>query len=199
MILGYMPNGLIYYQLKAVPEGRPQNQVSVSPNREQIYSNNLDQNKNGHYLKFTFDNSGLINSVTYLGKEFISVPSLLSLIGLSETYLNRLEERTGSNLITNLTLFQSENWAMALYHEWFSEFRYNLKVKLTNEPGMKKILDDVGEHALSGKFLDREDYKKYTEQIDDNIKQLIRDNALQFISDNMNHLPMYYVPATEFK
>lgn len=149
---GYLPNGYIYYQIKATGEGKPQNLVAGMPNREPIVSNCLE--KHEHFIKFTFDNNGLINSVTYLGKEHISVPSLLSLIGLSETYLNRLEERSqpGSNLIANLTEFLSENWAMALYHEWFSEFRYNLKVKLTQDVELKKIMEQVGEHAITGKY-----------------------------------------------
>lgn len=149
---GYLPNGYIYYQVKAIGEGKPQNLVAGMPNREPIISNCLE--KSDHYIKFSFDNNGLINSVTYLGKEHISVPSLLSLIGLSETYLNRLEERSqaGSNLIHNLSEFLSENWAMALYHEWFSEFRYNLKVKLTQDKELRKIMEQVGDHATTGKY-----------------------------------------------
>ena len=98
---------------------------------------------------------------------------------------------------------------MALFHEWFSEFRYNLKVKLTLDSKLKKLLEEIGEFALGGKYMDRDNYDKWKDQIGDNVKQLIRviflwlkffqDNALQFISDNMNHLPMYYVPGTEFK
>ena len=112
--------------------------------------------------------------MTYLGKEHISVPSLLSLIGLSETYLNRLQERTSNNLISNLTEFLSENWAMALFHEWFSEFRYNLKVKLTLDSKLKKLLEEIGEFALGGKYMDRDNYDKWKDQIGDNVKQLIR-------------------------
>ena len=41
---------------------------------------------------------------------------------------------------------------MALYHEWFSEFRYNLKVKLTQDVELKKIMEQVGEHAVTGKY-----------------------------------------------
>ena len=80
----------------------------------------------------------------------------------------------GSNLITNLTEFLSENWAMGLYHEWFSEFRYNLKVRLTNNPELKKLLDEVGDHALGGKYMDRETFKKWDGSIGDSIKQLVR-------------------------
>jgi hypothetical protein len=100
-------------------------------------SNNIKDGK-GHYIRFDFDNNGLIKEVSYLGTEQISVQSLNSLIGLSETYLNRLIERSAHNdpnkvnLIENLTEFLSENWAIALYHEWFSEFRHGLKMKLAN-------------------------------------------------------------------
>jgi hypothetical protein len=55
------------------------------------------------------------------------VQSLVSLVGLSETYLNRLDDRFKDGLIPNITEFLSENWAIALYHEYFSEFRHLLK------------------------------------------------------------------------
>jgi hypothetical protein len=57
------------------------------------------------------------------GSEPISVPSLVCFVGLSEKYLNQLDTRYNSKLIPNITEFLSENWAMGIYHEWFSEFR----------------------------------------------------------------------------
>jgi hypothetical protein len=55
---------------------------------------------------------------------------MVSFVGLSENYLNQLGVRMESRLIPNVTEFLSENWAMALYHEWFSEFRYLIKSDL---------------------------------------------------------------------
>ncbi len=52
------------------------------------------------------------------GKEAVSVQSLISFVGLSEKYLNRLDQRFKSGLIPDICEFLSENWAMGLYHEW---------------------------------------------------------------------------------
>lgn len=54
----------------------------------------------------------------------------MSFVGLSEKYLNQLRTRFKDNLIPNISEFLSENWAMALYHEWFSEFRHIVKNEL---------------------------------------------------------------------
>ena len=64
---------------------------------------------------------------------------------------------------------------------------------------LRKIMEQVGDHATTGKYQDRNSIAKWEDIINPQTKQVIRDNALQFISDNMNHLPMYYVPGTEFK
>jgi len=63
--------------------------------------------------------------VTYFGSEAIHTPSLIQFVELSVRYLNKLESRL--KLITNVSEFLSENWAIALYHEWFSEFRHITK------------------------------------------------------------------------
>ena len=73
------------------------------------------------------DNNGLIDSVSYLGSEGVVVQSLMSFVGLSATYLNKLTSRYQHGLITNISEFLSENWAICLYHELFSEFRHYTK------------------------------------------------------------------------
>ena len=56
--------------------------------------------------------------------------SLVSFVGLSETYLNKLDSRFKNGLIPNVAEFFSENWAIALYHEFFSEFRAKMKKEI---------------------------------------------------------------------
>ena len=46
--------------------------------------------ENGCYLSFDFDIFGIISSVVYFGKDKIDYRSLISLVGLHETYLNKL-------------------------------------------------------------------------------------------------------------
>lgn len=84
---------------------------------------NLDMATNkGHFIKFTFNSIGLIDSVTYMGSEEIVLQSLWSFVGLHENYLNSLTSRYEGGIIPNVVEFLSENWAIALYHEWFGDF-----------------------------------------------------------------------------
>ena len=85
--------------------------------------------------------------MTYLSYEDVNVSSIVSFVGLSEYYLNQLGIRLESKLIPNIAEFLSENWAMALYHEWFSEFRYIIKSDLIQNEEMFSIMDNVAEHA----------------------------------------------------
>lgn len=54
-------------------------------------------------------------------------------------YLNKLELR--SKNIPNVAEFLSENWAIALYHEWFSEFRHIIKSEVLKNELTEMILE----------------------------------------------------------
>ena len=57
-----------------------------------------------------------------MGNEEIILQSLWSFVGLHENYLNQLTDRYENGIIPNAVEFLSENWAIALYHEWFGDF-----------------------------------------------------------------------------
>jgi hypothetical protein len=57
-----------------------------------------------------------------MGGEEIVLQSLWSFVGLHENYLNSLTSRHEKGIIPNAVEFLSENWAIALYHEWFGDF-----------------------------------------------------------------------------
>jgi len=48
---------------------------------------------------------------------------------------------------------------MALYHEWFSEFRYLIKSDLLENQEMMSIMDDVINHSKTGGFMTPDFYK----------------------------------------
>jgi len=83
--------------------------------------------KDEKYIKLGFDINGICKKVVYLGYKDINVAALASLIGLHQKFLNKLPERFDSKLIPDICEFLSENWAMGLFHEWFSEFRHITK------------------------------------------------------------------------
>ena len=97
----------------------------------------------------------------------------MGFIGLSETYFNRMVERFKSGLVKNLTEFLSENWAMALHHEWFSEFRFNTKNKLALNEEVKKSLKDMTVSESVG-FLSRDYYATNKDKLPEEAKKTIR-------------------------
>lgn len=92
-------------------------------NRKDLVCDNLDASTGkGHFIKFTFNSIGLIDSVTYMGHEEVVLQSLWAFVGLHQNYLNELTERHEAGIIPNVAEFLSENWAIAAYHEWFGDF-----------------------------------------------------------------------------
>ena len=61
-----LPNDLVYYHIKKISIAQPEKLLQVKKNREDIVCDNLENLVNGHYIRFSFDNNGLIDTVTYL-------------------------------------------------------------------------------------------------------------------------------------
>ena len=146
----YLPDDYIFYKAKSTKETNP-HITSKELNRQPFIYNTLEQG--GCYLSFSFNIFGIIDSVVYLGKKQIDYRALVSLVGLHETYLNKLLNRFEEKLITDIPEFLSENWALALYHDKFSQLVINLKAILHE----KDIFDIVGEVIGKEKPFDRVD------------------------------------------
>jgi len=63
-ISAFLPNKLYYYFIKKNDWGRPKITMEIENNRKPLISNNIENYK-GHYLRFNFDNNGLVDSVSY--------------------------------------------------------------------------------------------------------------------------------------
>lgn len=116
---GAILTNMVYYYIKkndyAQPKAVYNKEKEVVGQAKEILSNNI-KNFQGHYLRFQIDNNGLIDTVSYLGSEEVVAQSLMSFVGLSIKYLNKLTERYQHGLIPNISEFLSENWAICLYH-----------------------------------------------------------------------------------
>jgi len=142
-------------------------------------------------LKFTFNNFGLIDSLTYIGNINICYNSLVSLVGLHETYLNDLLKHYEVKLVEDIPEFLSENWAIALYHDNFSK----LILKLKNVIQEAQDIRDIVANALSNKLvLDRKNMKNILGQVSEDTKKVIETEILLFLLENRNHLQMYHIP-----
>ena len=183
----YLPDDYIFYKAKSTKETNP-HITSKELNRQPFIYNTLEEG--GCYLSFSFNIFGIIDSVVYLGKKDIDYRALVSLVGLHETYLNKLLNRFEEKLITDIPEFLSENWALALYHDKFSQLVINLKAILHE----KDIFDIVGEVINKEKPFDRVDINKILEKVGKRTKAKIEYEIVNFLNENRNHLPFYHIP-----
>ena len=183
----YLPDDYIFYKAKSTKETNPY--ISGKElNRQPLVYNTLDQG--GCYLSFSFNIFGIIDSVVYLGKKHIDYRALVSLVGLHETYLDKLLNRFEGDLITDIPEFLSENWALALYHDKFSQLVINLKAILHE----KDIFDIVSDVVGKEKPLDRVVINELLEQVGKRTKAKIEYEIVNFLNENRNHLPFYHIP-----
>ena len=77
---GVLPGGFYYYFILAPKYADPKEIRNKQKNRPDVVSDTLkfdsEGNSTGHYIKFSFSNIGLVESVTYFSKEAIEVQSL---------------------------------------------------------------------------------------------------------------------------
>jgi hypothetical protein len=146
-----LPKNLIYYHLKTTNPLIFSASEEPYKNRPDLICDNLDiKNSKGSYIKFAFNSVGVITSVTYVGSEEIILQSLWSFVGLHEDYLNKLTSRHTAGIIPNAVEFLSENWAMALYHEWFGDFCLRMRHSVKGLDDVKKILTTAFETEEGG-------------------------------------------------
>ena len=197
---GVLPGGYFYYFILAPKYADPKELRDKPKNRPDVVSDTIKQDSDGsvtgHYIKFTFSNIGLVESVTYFSKEQIEVQSLWRFVGLSETYLNKLSERFNSKLLPDVAEFLSENWAMALYHDKFAEFSTDIKVELKQQIG--NVSDAVKVMVDARQEFTREHYKKLRDMVGKETRRMVQERTLKYIKSHLNHLPMYYIPGVEF-
>eukprot|EP01022_Parablepharisma_sp_SALTPOND_P008302 TRINITY_DN1355_c0_g1_i1.p1 TRINITY_DN1355_c0_g1~~TRINITY_DN1355_c0_g1_i1.p1 ORF type:complete len:1491 (-),score=241.80 TRINITY_DN1355_c0_g1_i1:5780-10252(-) len=170
-----------------------------SESQPSLVCNNLTAEFKGTYIKFTFNELGIIDSVLYMGSEKVVLQSLWSLVGLHESYLNKLRPRHDKKIIPNVAEFLSENWAIALYHDWFADFTLRLKKDIQNTEELQTLLGKVSEQVLSGKKFGKTDVEEIVSKVEPKTVKYIEDATVEYLRANQNHLPMYYVPGTEFE
>ena len=94
--------------------------------------------------------------------------------------------------------FLSENWGIALYHEWFGDFCLRMRQSIQGLKDVQVILEKAFEKTKNGEGLSRDFFNELKQMMDPKTVKMIEDETLEFIKVNMNHLPMYYIPGEEF-
>ena len=93
----------------------------------------------------------------------------------------------------DLPAFLQQNWAVALYHDRFSEFQAALRLELESDADMQALLDGARPAAVSGEQLKVADFLG---KLPEPKRALVHARLLDYIQTNQNHLDMYLVPAS---
>ena len=83
------------------------------------------------------------------------------------------QTRFKSHLIENVTEFLSENWAIALYHEWFSIFRHKMKNDIADRDSVQDLFEKVTQKARKGKFMSKKALEKFRKSVSDEVVKAI--------------------------
>jgi hypothetical protein len=144
-------------------------------------------------MRLAYSNHGLVSSATYLSREAVEIRSIWNCVGLAETYLSQLSSRLASGIIPDIAEFLTENWAIALCHDWFTDFTLRLKTQVKEQ--LTAVMEHVSTLLSEGKELTREEFEKVKEILPGGVRELIQAEALGYLAGNKNHLPMYYIPG----
>jgi hypothetical protein len=101
-----------------------------------------------------------------MGSEEIVLQSLWSFVGLHENYLNQLTSRFEKGIIPNVVEFLSENWAIALYHEWFGDFCLRMRNNLQSMGDVEQVLKKAFDMTKNGQGITREEMEKLIGAVD---------------------------------
>eukprot|EP00201_Polytomella_parva_P014701 CAMPEP_0175050738 /NCGR_PEP_ID=MMETSP0052_2-20121109/7419_1 /TAXON_ID=51329 ORGANISM="Polytomella parva, Strain SAG 63-3" /NCGR_SAMPLE_ID=MMETSP0052_2 /ASSEMBLY_ACC=CAM_ASM_000194 /LENGTH=970 /DNA_ID=CAMNT_0016314961 /DNA_START=32 /DNA_END=2941 /DNA_ORIENTATION=+ len=80
----------------------------------------------GGFFQIVLDSKREVHAIVYLGRSALTPMRLGTLIGLHESYLNRIQERYDAGEIEDLLGFITEPWAEILYHDQFPDLRKEL-------------------------------------------------------------------------
>jgi hypothetical protein len=108
-----------------------------------------------------------------MGSEEIILQSLWSFVGLHENYLNSLCSRFEKGIIPNVVEFLSENWAIALYHEWFGDFCLRMRQSTQGMQDVQNILEQAFETTKNGEGITREQISKLKDMMEPHTTRMI--------------------------
>lgn len=188
-----LPGRNYYFKFKSIKET---NKVALSKpkSREDLIFNNLHSEDRCCFLKFTFNTFGIIEEITYYGKLEVNYSSIYSLVGLHETYLNNLLERTEVRLVDDIPTFLSENWSMALFHDNFSKLILKLKSVILDKENILEIQNLLQMISSNNQILDRNYVNTIVNSTSLDLKKKIEVEILYFLKENRNHLHLYHIP-----
>ncbi len=84
---------------------------------------------------------------------------------------------------------------MALFHDNFSKLVIRLKNVIQEKDDLQEIQNIINNVVNNNLNLDRDTLKSLLKDISEDTQRKIEIDIIQFLHDNRNHLPFYYIPS----
>ncbi|XP_025103771.1 cilia- and flagella-associated protein 61-like isoform X2 [Pomacea canaliculata] len=194
---GYLPGGYQYLEVsKPGLMDPPDVQLGqLQPGRE-VFSGQ-PENEDG-YMKLGISQYQAIDKIVCLSKQEFPASNFICLYGIHQRSLNNLVARYDEGLIKNLYSFFRESWAMAIFHDRFSDLRDELRELLITSPeDRQETMEDKVRHMVDEEVGISEAQRHQLMDLykASGSKQAVETRLLSFLSYNYYHLPMYAKPG----
>jgi len=134
------------------------------------------------------DHLGKIHSIVYLGSQMVEEQNWICLIGLPEVAVNNLASRFDEKIIPDLPGFLRQNWAMALYHDRFHEFRLAVRQELE---GDEEFVGALPFGTTACNLSQQVDVDALVYALPNAKRDIVRTRLRDFIHINRSQLDMY--------
>nr|XP_022903114.1 cilia- and flagella-associated protein 61-like [Onthophagus taurus] len=152
------------------------------------------------YFKIRIDRYNTIEMLQVLSKKKIDTTNLYHLWGKHESLLNNLILRYDMGLIEDLFDYFTQPSIYALYHDRYAILNQELNeilTSLSDTPGTS-VIEDVIEKIEKNHYqkITNDQFNKMMVKLKDSdyFKEM-ENKVIEFLSKNMNYLPMYLTPA----
>ena len=181
-----LPGGLHYLHVAAPGGGKPASELVFEGD--------------GGISVVALDAHAVVASLTYLGPDRVEERNWGALVSLPVGAINNLAARAAEGATVGaLPPFLRENWAAALYHDRFAEFREALRLELAQDDDFKKLHADAkaaAAHTKGGGGGGGLAAAELVAALPETKRALVRQRLLDYLGTNQNLLDMYLVPSS---
>mmetsp|Transcript_16681 Transcript_16681/g.28251 ORF Transcript_16681/g.28251 Transcript_16681/m.28251 type:complete len:1262 (-) Transcript_16681:1911-5696(-) len=196
-----MPGGLHYFSSRL--PSIPVEATSYLTNGQSSQDAFLTANARNRNCLLKTDYHGTVVEFTYLGEDAVENRNLGLLTGMNEAYLNSAVHCHSKGYVADWIEFFRREWATALYQDRFPMLVQSVRHNLADDKGMSMILTRVFERAETAvddqevAEFRREFLGPHGELAPEATNKHIQAEAVEFLKENHEALPHYYLPPTK--
>jgi len=187
-VMGELPGGYFFFLSSA-----PKLAGELSP---LITGDTHDDN----ICVLSLDYLGTVQSFAYFGRGAIEEKNLSQLVNYHESMLNSAMYSYEQGYVTDWIAFFREDWAMILFHDKFGLLVKHLRSSMRNDKGVISMLDKIFEiadgtpddHQVA--IQRRKLFGERGELLSEVTRKSIETQVIEFLRENKNTLPRYYIP-----